>query len=800
MNNEQKDGAADLRRQLLENGFSPLPNRDKACYLEGWSKVNIDEDAIKRWGRMHGTNATGLRVQDGLCVIDIDIDHRIIEDVIEAMLLAIPEKLTPERLERMGKGHKLAWYCRTDDLFSRLHTRRWIAPGESEDDGTHSIEIFGGGSARQFGSFGPHSHDDEGKVAVMYRWAEETPEDVPLHALDVLTKDQLFAMLDAGEAELKLQGFEAVVRTKKGEGTPGREYDLTEDMVFDLVDGNSVTLEELGVMVKDGYTGRCSASWLEGETAQNRQRCLVSKSGSGHVVIWESAAGITHMAASLKPTQRNDQIDRIAEKLREKQDKRRARLNDNDDHISGAAKLMLSYAFQTSAPRAPVVPLWASPNEEPMSLINFRIQNKPYCGIEIGPRGGEREINPVDLWLKNSNRIIIAGQMMRPDRERPVFDEQGQTWVNTYRPPDLGATDGGGVDVGAQFMEQLVPDSVERQWFMRWLAHKWLKPQIPGPAIIMVARDFGTGRGTFSRLLNLLFGSRYVKDVPFKHLTGATYQSQYTDWGKDALFAIVNESAVSGEVSAYKAKHDVYEHLKEIVDPAPTERLYVSKNSASFHGISFATTLIMTNNLDAIPLPEDDRRFAVLSNGRKRDKNFWRLVNEWIDKQANIAAFAQWLEKIDLGDYDPFAVPIMTNAKRRMTSANKSEFDHAITEVIERIEGCFVLEQAVRLINEIVHRDKLELPQMWKGLLKRYLLTHCTRVRCVGSNRLLETQIKGKTYRIIYYNGDKEPDLCSEQVRRDIVTNGVIFGTENTEFGQRLNAFRGRKGSVIEND
>ena len=41
-----KDRLITLRRQLVENGYHPLPNRDKACYLEGWPRVHVDDAAI----------------------------------------------------------------------------------------------------------------------------------------------------------------------------------------------------------------------------------------------------------------------------------------------------------------------------------------------------------------------------------------------------------------------------------------------------------------------------------------------------------------------------------------------------------------------------------------------------------------------------------------------------------------------------------------------------------------------------------------------------------------------------------
>ncbi len=778
---DAKHNLITLRRQLLENGYSPIPNKDKACFLEGWPKVHIDDNAIKRWGRMHNTTATGLRVQDGLCVIDIDIDHPIIEDVIDAMLDTLPEEMRPERLERMGKGHKLAWYCQTNDLFSRLHTRRWVAPGDAVDEGTHSVEVFGGGSPRQFGSFGPHTIDSDGNTVVAYRWADETPEDVPLHALDVLSKDQLFAMLDAAERELQVQGFEPVVRTKRGEGTPGKVYDLTDDMMFDLADGQSVGLQELGAMVKEGYTGRCSASWLEGASAQNRQRCLVTRSGSGHVAIWESAAGDTHMPAAIAPSDNHSElVDRVAEKIREKQDKRRSRLTAEDDHVTGAAKLLLSYAFQTNAPRAPVVPLWGGAGELAMSLQNFRIQCLPFCGIEIGPKGGEKKINPVDVWLSNANRVVVAGQQMRPDLERPTFEEHGQKWVNTYVPPDLGAADGGDAEIGETFIEQLVPDMRERQWFRKWLAHKWQHPHIPGPAVIMVACDFGTGRGTFGRLLRALFGRAYIKDVPFKHYTGATYQSQYTDWARDALFAVVNESSAAGDQPMHKMKHDVYEHLKEMVDPAPTERLLVSKSGSSFYTTTCMTSLIMTNNLDAIPLPEDDRRFAVLSNGDKRDDDYWRVLNEWMDVRANLAAFARWLEETDLSDYNPYDPPLMTRAKRDMVDENKTVLDRAVTDAVTAMEGYFVPEQVLRH----VQRSGVPLPENWRAPAEKEVARQAYRV-AYPNGRHLAPQIGEKRYRVFHAVKSKAVTSSAVEVRRAIGKNGNVFSGDAVKELQR---------------
>ena len=772
--NTSKDTILKLRSQLLANGYSPIPNKDKACYLKGWSTVAIDADALKKWSRMHGAIATGLRVENGLCAIDLDINHPVIEDVAEAMLSVLPEDLNIERLERHGKGYKFAWYCQTDDLFARLHTRSWVAPGETEDDGTHMVEIFGGGSPRQFGSFGPHTIDDDGKVKVAYTWADESPADIPLHALNVITKDQAFAMLDAAEAELQRQGFEPVARTTRGEGTPGREYDLTEDMLFDLLDGRTVSLSELQDMVREGYSGNCSASWLDGPIAKNRNRCLVSVSSSGHVTVWESAAGITHMPAAIKPTDHNAQVDRIAEKIREKQDARRSRLNSNDDHVSGAAKLLTSYALMPLS-STPVVPLWGNSDDEAYTLQNFRTRMLPYCGVEVGPRGGENKINPVDVWLANPNRIEVTGQRMRPDRERPTFEEDGQVWLNTYRPPNLGAADGGDPHGGVALIEQLVPDERERAWFRKWLAFKWQNPHVPGPSVVMVARDFGTGRGTFGALLAKLFGQRYVVNVPFDIFAGLNYQSQYTDWGLGVLFSIVNESSATGDTSAYKTKHNVYEHIKEVIEPRAAERLFVSKKT-SVRALSTATNMIMTNNTDAIPIPEDDRRLAVLTNGDKREPEFWDYINVWMHSQANIAAFAQWLEATDLSDYDPYAPPIMTNAKAEMADLNQTTLDRVLYEALAQIEGYFVMDQVLLKMAEIEQSKRMRLPDHWRDVAMREIRRKCCVMRYKNLRKVCH-QVHNVRYEVFHKQKDgAEKHVETQELRRQLYLNGDVFG------------------------
>src|SRR5690606_17299725 len=52
-----------VRLRLLENGYAPLPNFDKRCFMKDWPRLEVDEAAIHSWGRRHKRyTATGVRI------------------------------------------------------------------------------------------------------------------------------------------------------------------------------------------------------------------------------------------------------------------------------------------------------------------------------------------------------------------------------------------------------------------------------------------------------------------------------------------------------------------------------------------------------------------------------------------------------------------------------------------------------------------------------------------------------------------------------------------------------------------
>lgn len=790
----------DLRTQLVANGYSPLPNVGKACYLEGWPKVEITPEVLARWSRRHSRfQDTGLRVENGLAVIDLDINDEAGAAAVAAAIEAeFPALLSA--LVRYGKGYKEAWFCRTAEPFSRIHTFRFWAPGLNDPDvnEAHCVEIFGGGSPRQFGAFGAHTRDKAGDVVVAYEWAgdfgpdqgpdwaPQSPANTPLADLPELSKADFFKIAEIAEATLRARNFEQVTRSTSGESEAVRVYDLTDDMVFECNDEVTRSLAELrDVAGQEGL--RCSASWLEPGRGHSLTRCLVGRSHSGQLTIWDSASGTTHMPADADPgdlpaAAAQLDTDALAARLirlrdleSEKKARRRAKLSVDDDHMAAAAKATQTWAL-CPGQQAAVVPIWADAiGEGAMTVTNFRHMMAPWTGHELGPRGGDVKISPVDLWLASKDRLTLEGQRLRPDMPRPTYEERGKLYSNVYK-PELHPESGGDAWGGIELLEQLLPEQAEREWFTRWLAYKWLHPATPGPAVLMVARRFGTGRGTLGELIKRIFGSRYVNELGFDHFVGRTTQSQYTGWQADSLVVLVNESSTADNGSTFRTKHDTYERLKEIVEPRPRERLIVEKYTKSYRALTPASYVIFTNNPDALPLPPEDRRFAVLANGDPRDVEYWERINAWMGEPENVGAFVRWLEAYDMADYSPFAVPIKTASKEAMSGFALSPIDLALEEALRELPGELVLpDQLLSAMRKLRDEHSYDFPERWEIGAKRGMQKLLLRVgEKDGPSWVLKVDSKRHPiYARTRQHSTKWAVAEAEERRREVLRNGA---------------------------
>lgn len=708
-----------VRRRLLANGYTPLANKDKMCVLPGWSDTHVDDAKIEEWSRQLKWRATGVRVERGLAVIDLDVnDADAVASIIDGIPAEIWEILQHAPVRR-GKGAKEAWFVRLADgeqPFYRLASAGFRQ--HAGDETVHRVEIFADDNGgRQFGAYGAHTVGDDGHVKVVYQWDNDVGLlQVPFDDLPRVTRAQLAEVADTATRVLDEIGWARDVRSKPGFSSSQPIYDL-DAQEFETRDHGVVDLAGLQELCELHGDVRLSASWLEGDVAVNMTRCIASiHPRDQRVSILETSSFEIHRPADLAPRPvGSGSLDRLRELAAASPmfappaaptstDIGAGMAGDMDDVVNA---LLDEYVFMPNETKC-VVPL-SSPLEGAMSLANFRSQMMPHAVTVVGRRGGERVIHPVTLWLADARRTDVAGFRFRPDVSGPLATIDGRVYVNTYRPPEdvvVSADDArDAVDAFEALLSHLLPVQAERDWLRMWIAAKVQRPWVINCGVLLVAEVQGTGRGTLFSMLQRTLGHRNVSPVTSVELLGTGGQAQYNEWLADSLLVTCDEVIAgddSGGAMAWK-RRESYERLKTYVDPqrrsVPIRRKGVTNAPAEI----FASFILATNHINALPITVDDRRFAVLMQERIKfieRAGLADLVNRWrpdgVFSDEFATALRAYLRTVPVAWNDVREAPNLGEGRLIMQQQNEGDAVDILRDVLSRVPGDFISNDDLR--------------------------------------------------------------------------------------------------------
>lgn len=747
-----------FRFQAFENGWTPLPSVDKACRFGGWEHVEVTRDSLTRWSTMlRYATATGLRVEPGMLVIDIDVRHLAASTACRSLV----EQMAPGALWRIGDAPKIAAFLRYDgEPFTCRRTRRWL-DGEQH----HRVEVFGGrrsssgGASRQFGAFGAHTVVD-GAVVLEYRWDGADPAAVRLDSLPALDREQTYALVDGFDGILAGQGWSPELTAKAGEIEPADAWDLDESSRFDDNLGNDgIDLETLianyNQRKRQGYDYRCSSSFAY--PGHNRSKCHVGwsqRGRGGHITVHDYETCTTHRPRAAAPVELNHYAKVFHRQVggsaifdeaapAERRHRPLEKASDDPEHNLQIAVLWLleEFAFIHKS-NSLAVPIWPG-GGMPSPISGLRQVLKPYELVDFSTKP-PKLINPVDVWLAQPDRIAIEDDRYRPELLRPLFDADGLLYRNIYMPAVHPAT-GGRTEAFHVFLRALIPDNEERAWFLLWLAHKVRFPWVPMVALIMVsgAAVQGSGRGTLAGvILARLLGVHNYQTVEFAELTGRHGRSRFNASLAERLLIFVNEASQPEESVTVALRNNAYEMIKVSVDPdGSVMRQFEAKFRMPFSAPSAASILIATNNLDAIKLPKEDRRFEVISN---RDTEMSpaevKAIRDWADDPANVGALHRELLATDLSLFNPYKA-VGFAPKEEMIEAGRTLLERVADTVLEAFEGdVFTIDIAVEMLRflqngnrkfsgPVGRKPRWELPGGAAGIVERLIRQRATAVR-----------------------------------------------------------------------
>ncbi len=128
--------------------------------------------------------------------------------------------------------------------------------------------------------------------------------------------------------------------------------------------------------------------------------------------------------------------------------------------------------------------------------------------------------------------------------------------------------------------------------------------------------------------------------------------------------------------------------------------------------------IIATNHADTFILPPEERRLAVLTNGKPPPAEFWIALREWADNPANIAAFVEHMLATDMTGFSAFTAPPLTMLKRDMVDASQSDLDRAITDIFSMLPGDLLTkEQLVVALEDYARDNHAEFPDNWPSFV-----------------------------------------------------------------------------------
>jgi len=185
---------ADLRRQLIENGYTPVPviTGDKMPKLPNWQKLTPETHDVDGLLVDHPDHlSTGLLTGE-LVAIDVDVLDEAVAAEITDLVAAIPG--AENTLVRQGHAPKVLFLFRATEPAAKQSTTVYLINGKK-----CQIEVMGEG--QQIVAFGIHPVTGRD-----YEWLSGTPLEIPLHEIAEISPELISQFLRDAEAVLARHG------------------------------------------------------------------------------------------------------------------------------------------------------------------------------------------------------------------------------------------------------------------------------------------------------------------------------------------------------------------------------------------------------------------------------------------------------------------------------------------------------------------------------------------------------------------------------------------------------------------
>ena len=326
---------------------------------------------------------------------------------------------------------------------------------------------------------------------------------------------------------------------------------------------------------------------------------------------------------------------------------------------------------------------WADMNQRPQGGW-WILEDREFGGRhkrKVDAPGHDRPVQVSTAMLESDDTRRAARITYWPGRD-DTFEMDVQNHINAYVEATWPETDEEPT-VFLDHIDYLLPNDIEYDLFLDWLAWKVQNPGRRSYAMLMIAEDaFGTGRSWLGKALSAALKG-HVNHATFKQLIGrgTSGENTYNDWAAECQFLIINEAKDVTREDFF----DSYETFKDRISNDPSTFWRNTKYGAARNDFMWFNALIFSNHGDALVIPEEDRRVCVLTNPTQMEKNdYYERLHRSLEADEPQKIF-WYLKTRDVSKFD-HVYPPMTPGKMSMIETTSSPIERITDYVKETTE------------------------------------------------------------------------------------------------------------------
>jgi hypothetical protein len=318
------------------------------------------------------------------------------------------------------------------------------------------------------------------------------------------------------------------------------------------------------------------------------------------------------------------------------------------------------------------------------------------------PLDGEGNETPATAYVRDKIEVAHMG-MYAPHIYKTgsdLFPYQNVMYFNTYMPTNLGRVKQGTTDIVQRVkchVAHILTDVWEQSIFIDYLAHNVQNPGDKKQWAILIQGVEGDGKSFFAEMMKWVMGHQNSKSVGAESL-----EEKFTPWAEGSGLVFVEEIKLDNI-----KKHEVLNKMKPyITNPVVSVR---RMRTDVYEAINTTNYIIFTNFQDALPINDNDRRYAIMFSQWQDRKQLekWMIENEnyyanlYKDMRANAGEILDWLMTHKISDeFKNMSRAPLTEAKSRMVDMSRSDAAMLVEDAIATYE-CWDIN------NDVVNITKL---------------------------------------------------------------------------------------------